>query len=109
MPVSVKKTWWWRMLCSNAGGHYRTSVHFDEAETVTREAIAMQRKMRGEDSAKEATSLCSLSDTLRHQADIRGDRANQLAEAESAARAGLAIRRIAWVTTVTIPPGHSTA
>ena len=66
---------------------------FDEAETVTREAIAMQRKLRGVDSAKEATSLCVLSDTLRHQADIRGDRAIQLAEAERAARAGLAIRR----------------
>ena len=66
---------------------------FDEAETVTREAIAMQRKLRGEGSTKEATLLCSLSDTLRHQADIRGDRTKQLAEAESAARAGLAIRR----------------
>ncbi len=66
---------------------------FDEAETVTRKAIAMQRKLRGDDSVKEATLLCSLSDILRHQADIRGDRAQQLAEAESAARAGLAIRR----------------
>jgi serine/threonine protein kinase len=66
---------------------------FDEAETVTREAIAMQRKLRGKGSAKEATSLCSLSDTLRHQARIRGDRAKLLAEAERAAREGLAIRR----------------
>jgi serine/threonine protein kinase/tetratricopeptide (TPR) repeat protein len=66
---------------------------FDEAETVTREAIAMQRKLRGKGSAKEGTSLCSLSDTLRHEAGIRGDRAKLLAEAERVAREGLAIRR----------------
>ena len=66
---------------------------FDEAETVTRQAIAMQRKLRGKGSTKEATSLCSLSDTLRHQAAIRGDREELLAEAERAVRAGLAIRR----------------
>jgi eukaryotic-like serine/threonine-protein kinase len=66
---------------------------FDEAETVTREAIAMQRKLRGKGGAKEATSLCSLSDTLRHQAGIRGDRAKLLAESERVAREGLAIRR----------------
>jgi tetratricopeptide (TPR) repeat protein len=67
--------------------------NFDEAETVTREAIAMQRKLRGDNGVKEATALCSLSDTLRHKAAIRGDREKQLAEAESVARAGLAIRR----------------
>jgi len=67
--------------------------NFDEAEPVIREAIAMQRKLRGKNSIREATLLCSLSDTLRHQAEIRGDRAKQLAEAESAARASLAICR----------------
>ena len=66
---------------------------YDEAETVTREAIAMQRKLRGANSTKEATCLGTLAEVLRHQADIRGDRAHQLAEAESAARASLAIRR----------------
>jgi tetratricopeptide (TPR) repeat protein len=66
---------------------------FDEAEPVIRQSIAMQRKLRGADSTREATLLCSLSDILRHQADIRGDRAKQLAEAESAARESLAISR----------------
>lgn len=66
---------------------------FDEAEQVTRAAIAMQRKVRGPGGVKEATVLCSLADTLRHQAEVHGDRAKRLAEAESAARASLAIRR----------------
>jgi serine/threonine protein kinase len=66
---------------------------FDEAEPILRQAIAMQRKVRGPDSTREATLFCALSDTLRMRADIRGDRAKQLAEAESAARASLAICR----------------
>jgi tetratricopeptide (TPR) repeat protein len=66
---------------------------FDQAEPVIRQAIAIQRRVRGADSTREATLLCALSDTLRYQADIRGDRATQLAEAESAARASLAICR----------------
>jgi eukaryotic-like serine/threonine-protein kinase len=66
---------------------------FDEAETSLRQAVAMERRLRGEGSEREATALCSLSDTLRHQAETRGDRAKQLAEAEQAARESLAIRR----------------
>jgi eukaryotic-like serine/threonine-protein kinase len=66
---------------------------FDEAETSLRQAIAMERRLRGEGSEREATALCSLSDALRLQAEIRGDRAEQLAEAERAGRESLAIRR----------------
>jgi serine/threonine protein kinase len=66
---------------------------FNQAEGVIRQAIAMQRKVRGPDSIRESTLLCSLAEVLRYQADIRGDRAQQLAEAESAARASLAICR----------------
>jgi tetratricopeptide (TPR) repeat protein len=66
---------------------------YDEAETVNREAIAMQRKVLGANSTQEATCLCSLSDVLRHQAEIRGDRSALQAESERAARAALAIRR----------------
>jgi tetratricopeptide (TPR) repeat protein len=66
---------------------------YDEAEATSRQSISMQKKLRGEGSLEEALSLCSLSGTLRHQADIKGDRETQLAEAVAAARAGLAIRR----------------
>ena len=63
----------------------------DEAETVTRQAIAMQRKLRGPNSLEEAFSLCNLADVLRH---TNGPREQRLAEAESAARKCLAIRRM---------------
>src|SRR5262249_23904595 len=65
---------------------------FDEAERMTRQAVDMERRLRG-GSPKEATAPCSPSDTLRHQAEIRGDRSAQLAEAEQVARESLAIRR----------------
>lgn len=77
------------MQCGRALNFLRA---FDEAESMTRQAIAMERRLRGE-GPKEATALCSLSDTLRHQAEIRGDRVAQLAEAEQVARESLAIRR----------------
>lgn len=66
----------------------------DEAETFTRQAIAMQRKLRGVDSLEEAASLRNLADVLRNQwfnATPR-DR-SKLIEAESAVRKALAIRR----------------
>ena len=65
----------------------------DEAETFTRQAIAMQRKLRGEGSLQEASALEHLGDILRHQHDLKGGDQSKLAEAESACRAGLAIRR----------------
>lgn len=66
---------------------------FDEAESVIREAIAVQKKVRGANSTEEATCLCVLADVLRYQADIRGDQSTLRSNAERAARAGLAIRR----------------
>jgi tetratricopeptide (TPR) repeat protein len=66
---------------------------FDEASSSLRQAVAMERRLRGEGSTREATALCSLSDALRLQAEIRPDRASQLIEAEQAASESLAIRR----------------
>ena len=65
----------------------------DEAETVTRQAIAMQRRFRGPGSAQEADSLCNLADILRNGMRSGVDRQSKINEAESAERAGLAIRR----------------
>jgi eukaryotic-like serine/threonine-protein kinase len=62
-------------------------------DTVVRQAIAMQRKVRGKGSSEEADALCILSDLLRNEWDEGGDRQTKLAEAETLARAGLAIRR----------------
>jgi tetratricopeptide (TPR) repeat protein len=62
-------------------------------DTVMRQAIAMQRKVRGQGSAEEADALCILSDLLRNEWDQGGDRRTKLAEAEALARAGLAIRK----------------
>jgi serine/threonine protein kinase len=67
--------------------------HIDEAETFTRQAIAMQRRLRGDGSLQEASALEHLGDILRHQHDLKGGDQSKLAEAESACRAGLAIRR----------------
>jgi serine/threonine protein kinase/tetratricopeptide (TPR) repeat protein len=69
--------------------------NMDEAEALTRQAIAMQRKLRGHDNLQEADSLCNLGDILRHQwyRSGRPEEMKQLIEAESAIRAGLAIRR----------------
>ena len=46
---------------------------FDEAESSLRRAVAMERQLRGQDSEREATALCSLSGVLRLQAEIRID------------------------------------
>jgi serine/threonine protein kinase len=70
-------------------------TNLDEAETLTRQAIAMQHRLRGNDSLQEAESLCGLGDVLRHQWSRSGrlEDKRQLVEAESAIRTGLAIRR----------------
>ncbi len=65
----------------------------DEAEPVTRQAIAMQRKLRGIGSVQEADSLVNLGDVLRHQNNLHPGDQNKLDEAEAALRAGLEIRR----------------
>ena len=39
----------------------------DEAETVTRQAISMERKLRGSDSLEEAAAELNLCDVLRRQ------------------------------------------
>ncbi len=67
----------------------------DEAESVARQAIAMQRRLRGPDSLQEAVSLLNLCDILRNVgSDSSGDeRARKLAEAEEMGRAAVAIRR----------------
>ncbi len=66
---------------------------FDEAEKVVRESLAMQRKVRGPETTKEATLLSNLSDILCHIAENRDNRDELLAEAERAARESLRIRR----------------
>jgi tetratricopeptide (TPR) repeat protein len=58
----------------------------DEDERITRQAITMERKLRGEGSAQEGAALMNLGDVLRH-------RQGTLVEAETAYRASLAIRR----------------
>jgi serine/threonine protein kinase len=65
----------------------------DEAETFTRQAIAMQRKLRGDGSLQEASALEHLGDILRHQHNLHREDPTKLAEAETACRASLAIRR----------------
>ncbi len=65
----------------------------DEAETLTRQAIDMQRRVRGPGSPQEADSLVNLADVLRNGIRSGDDRIKKLAEAESSCRAGLAIRR----------------
>jgi tetratricopeptide (TPR) repeat protein len=67
----------------------------DEAERDVRQALALQRKLRGNDSVEEALALQCLSAVLRHQAD-RTDSATaqrQLVEAEESIREALAIFR----------------
>jgi len=64
----------------------------DDAERITRQAIAMERKVRGERSAQEGAALVNLGDVLRHQASLYSDQ-NKLREGEAALREGLAIRR----------------
>jgi serine/threonine protein kinase len=65
----------------------------DEAESVTRQAIAMQRKLRGDGSLQEASALEHLGDILRHQYYFHSEDQAKLAEAETAVRGSLAIRR----------------
>jgi tetratricopeptide (TPR) repeat protein len=57
---------------------------FDEAEQCLRRAIAMQRKLRGEDSVQEGYALSLLAQVLRE---------SKLGDAETAIRTGLAIYR----------------
>jgi len=59
----------------------------DEAEVFTRQAVAMQRKLRGEGSLQEADSLCNLGDIMRGQAHFSKSHEgfeSKLAEAEAA-------------------------
>ena len=67
----------------------------DEAETCARQAVAMQRRLRGNDSLQEASALGLLADVLRHQALLFDGSAakSKLAEAETAIRAALTINR----------------
>ena len=65
----------------------------EEAEAVTRQAIALQRRLRGPGSAQEAESLSTLADILRNGIHSGVDRQSKLNEAESAERPALAIRR----------------
>jgi tetratricopeptide (TPR) repeat protein len=65
-----------------------------QAETVNRQAIAMQSKLRGSDSLQEAAALYILSDVLCSQwAQGRPGSEAKLAEAETVARKALAIRK----------------
>ena len=64
----------------------------DEAEHVARQAIALERKVRGAGSAQEGAALVNLGDVLRHQCDLHSDQ-SKLQQAEDALRKGLAIRR----------------
>jgi serine/threonine protein kinase/tetratricopeptide (TPR) repeat protein len=65
----------------------------DESEVFTRRAIAMQRKLRGEDSLQEADALCNLSEVLDHRAGLNKDQQDIFNEAETACRECLRIRR----------------
>ncbi len=69
----------------------------NEAETVTRQAIFMERKLRGNDSLEEAAAELNLCDVLRCQCfetDVStADGKRKFQEAEASIRACLAIRR----------------
>jgi tetratricopeptide (TPR) repeat protein len=70
--------------------------HLDESEEVTRQAISMERKLRGSDSLEEAAAELNLCDVLRHQwvnTDVSKADRSKLQEAEASIRACLAIRR----------------
>jgi tetratricopeptide (TPR) repeat protein len=64
----------------------------DEAEHIARQAVALERKVRGEGSAQEGAALVNLGDVLRHQGYLHSDQ-SKLQQAEAALRKGLAIRR----------------
>ncbi len=65
----------------------------DEAPTVARQAIDMQRRLRGPDSLQESVSLLNLADILRHSKNAGKEHQKEMSEAETAARSALAIRR----------------
>ena len=68
----------------------------DESETVTRQAISMERKLRGSDSLEEAAAELNLCDVLHHQwinTDVSKADRSKLQEAEASIRACLAIRK----------------
>jgi tetratricopeptide (TPR) repeat protein len=68
----------------------------DEAETVTRQAIAMQRSLRGGDSLEASAALLNLCDVLRVQSlsiDASLSDRTKPHEAETSIRDCLAIRR----------------
>jgi tetratricopeptide (TPR) repeat protein len=67
---------------------------FDEAERLIRESIAMQRQVRGPETTREATLLTNLADILCYTAETRDNQGELLAEAETAARESLRIRRL---------------
>ncbi len=61
----------------------------EEAEVITRQAIAMERKLRGRDSVEEGWALCTLGDVLRERAHLRpGEFTNKMIQAETAIRDG---------------------
>jgi len=63
-----------------------------EAEHITRDAIALERKLRGPGSVEEGTALVNLGDVLRHEYHDYF-LAGASGAAEAAFREGLAIRR----------------
>ena len=66
----------------------------DEAETLTRQSLAMQTKLRGRESAEAAAALYTLSAVLRFQWSAGvADAPARLVEAETVTREMLAIRR----------------
>jgi tetratricopeptide (TPR) repeat protein len=65
----------------------------DEAEKAARQAIAMQRKVRGNGSPEEAWSLQNLANIMCNQWDANGDDQAKVVEAEESARASVAIYR----------------
>ena len=66
----------------------------DEAETLTRQSLALQTKLRGRKTAEAAAALYTLSAVLRFQWSAGvPDAAARLAEAEAVTREALATRR----------------
>jgi serine/threonine protein kinase/tetratricopeptide (TPR) repeat protein len=59
----------------------------EEAEEVTRKAIAMERTLRGRESVEEGRALRTLGDVLREQAHLRpGEFTNKIIQAEKIIR-----------------------
>ncbi len=71
---------------------HRRMLH--EAETLTRQSLALQTKLRGRETAEAAAALYTLSAVLRFQWSAGGaDAPARLAEAEAVTREMLATRR----------------